>query len=427
MPVPVPMSKRIKIAAALASGEGVGAIAARLGVSKTTVKRFAEVLTSGGSLEPKQSQTGPAPSLGAPERAIVERLCREDPQVPVETLAERLSAAMGRGVAVPTLRRFMGRWGIRRVRPASTCLPEASVDGSSQSPSKVYGYGEQHRRDDDPRRYPSSLTDAEWELIGDIFENASGAGRPEIYPRRSMVDAAIYVVRSGCSWRMLPKDFPPWNHVYVTFRRWSAEGRFVEMQHRLRDMWLEREGLPTQPTEALIDSQTVQTSENGGPKGYDSGKKRRGRKRHLVTNTIGLLLAVSIQTADIQDRDGADDVFAKAMSEHPTLATLYADAGYAGRCAKHLQHTHGVDVRVMRRADDRNGRWETRQAELPFEQARAFKPIPKLWVVERTHAWNVRPRRLTKDFDRLPEVTESWVWFAQARLLANRLTALSPA
>lgn len=416
------MTKRMKIVAALASGESVGAIATRHGVGKSTVKRFAEAVKKGSSLEPKRARVGPPPSLGDDARVIVERLCHEDPHATVETLAERLRAALGRPVAVPTLRRFLGRWGIRRVRPAvAQAMPS---EGASETGAKRYGYGKQHRRDDHPSQYPSSLTDAEWDLVGDIFENASGVGRPETYPRRSMVDAAISVVRSGCSWRMLPKDFPPWNLVYLTFRRWSAEGRFVEMQHRLRDMWLEREGLPIQPTEALIDSQTSQTSENGGPKGYDGGKKRRGRKRHLVTNTVGLLLAVCIQTANVQDRDGAAEVFGKAMEEHPTLSVLFADAGYAGRCARHLQHTHGVDVRVMRRSDDKNGRWATEQAELPIEHNQAFKVIPKLWVVERTHAWNIRPRRLTKDFDRLPEVTESWLWFAQARLLANRLTAL---
>lgn len=423
MPVPIPMSKRLKIIADLASGQAVGAVAARHGVGKSTVKRFAVAAQSGASLEPKRGRTGPRSLLGDHERSIVEQLCRADPHASVDVLALRLGEMLGRVVAVPTLRRFMGRWRIHRLRP----VPRTSgaPDVPAQAPAKRYGYRQHHRRDDSSV-YPSSLTDAEWGLVGDIFEN-EGIGRPEKYPRRAMVDAAIYVVRSGCSWRMLPKDFPPWNLVYLTFRRWSTEGRFVEMQHRLRDMWLEREGLPIQPTEALIDSQTVQTSENGGPKGYDGGKKRRGRKRHLVTNTVGLLLAVCIQTANIQDRDGAAEVFDKAMCAHPTISTLFVDAGYAGRCAKHLQYTHGVDVRVMRRSDDKNGRWATRQEELPIERSQAFQVIPKLWVVERTHAWNVRPRRLTKDFDRLPEVTESWVWFAQARLLANRLAALATA
>lgn len=424
MPPPISQNQRLKIVAAGAAGEEASAIAARFGVGKSTVKRLLRLAQRGESLAPRRSRTGPPPSLGETERSIVERLCAEDPHATCETLADRLGRELGRVVAQSTLRRFLGRWGIRKRRPVQSSSEDAGA--SNASAPKRYGYGPRHRDEGDADRYPSSLTDAEWALVRDIFENGGGPGRPERYSRRSMVDAAIYVVRSGCSWRMLPKEFPPWNLVYITFRRWSSEGRFVEMHHRLRDMWLEREGHSTNPTEALIDSQTVSTSENGGAKGYDAGKKRRGRKRHIVTNALGLLLAICIQTANVQDRDGAAEVFEKAKSAHPSITTLFADAGYAGRCAKHLQHTHGVDVRIMRRADDRNGRWAT-QGELPLEQHRGFQVIPKLWAIERTNAWNVRPRRLTKDFDRLPEVTESWVWFAQARLLARRLVAPSKA
>lgn len=422
MPPPISQNKRLKIVAAGAAGGDASAIAARFGVGKSTVKRLLRLAQRGESLEPRRSRTGPPPSLGENERRIVERLCAEDPHVTCETLAERPGRELGRVIAQSTLRRFLGRWGIRKRRPVQSSSKDAGA--SNALAPKRHGYGPRHRDEGDADRYPSSLTDAEWALVRDIFENDGGPGRPERNCRRSMVDAAIHVVRSGCSWRMLPKEFPPWNLVYITFRRWSSEGRFVEMHHRLRDMWLEREGHSTTPTEALIDSQTVSTSENGGAKGYDAGKKRRGRKRHIVTNALGLLLAICIQTANVQDRDGAAEVFEKARSAHPSITTIFADAGYAGRCAKHLQHTHGVDVRIMRRADDRNGRWAT-QGELPLEQHRGFQVIPKLWAIERTNAWNVRPRRLTKDFDRLPEVTESWVWFAQARLLARRLVARS--
>lgn len=176
-----------------------------------------------------------------------------DPHVTTRALASEVSKRMGRTVRQSTIADALKRLGVRKVKPRIA---------PKQTPAKRFGYGPAHRRNDDDG-YASSVTDVEWALIAELFER-KGAGRPEVYPRRQMFDAISYIVRSGCAWRMLPKDFPPWPAVYATFRRWSAEGFFEQMHDRLRALWRAREARADSPTGAIIDSQSVKTAEKGG-------------------------------------------------------------------------------------------------------------------------------------------------------------------
>lgn len=148
---------------------------------------------------------------------------------------------------------------------------------------------------------------------------------PPKYPRRLLIDACCYVVRTGCAWRMLPKEFPAWQNVYRTFRRWVEQGKFEQMHDRLRSQWREREGREAAPTAAVLDAQSTRISPQGGERGYDAGKKVKGRKRHLVVDTLGLLLAVSVTAASVQDRDGAHPVVASTMAKYPSVETLFVD------------------------------------------------------------------------------------------------------
>jgi len=289
-----------------------------------------------------------------------------------------------------------------------------------------YGYTQAHRRQEPEQRYPSCLTDAEWALVADLFANEGGQGKPPKYARRLLVDACCYVVRTGCSWRMLPREFPPWQNVYRTFRRWSAQGKFEQMHDRLRAQWREREQRTGEPSAAVLDAQSTRSSPQGGDHGYDAGKKVKGRKRHLVVDTLGLLLAVSVTAASVQDRDGAHPVMASAVTKYPSLETLFVDAGYAGRCAQTLSQSHDMKVQVVRHPGNRNvGRWTpAEQGDLFTVEADAdgFVVLAKRWVVERTHAWVERARRLVMHHDRLIQVAESWVWLAEARRLLRNLT-----
>jgi transposase len=225
---------------------------------------------------------------------------------------------------------------------------------------------------------------------------------------------------------MLPKEFPPWQNVYRSFRRWSEQGKFERMHDRLRAMWREREGRAEEPTAAVLDAQSTRSSPQGGESGYHAGKKIKGRKRHIIVDSLGLLPAVSVTAASVQDRDGAHPVVVAAMDKHPSIETLFVDGGYAGQCAQTVSQLHDIQVQVVRHPANKNvGRWTHPEQPDLFTvetDANGFVVLPKRWVVERTHAWNERSRRLVTHHDRVCSVSEAWVWLTEARLLARRLT-----
>jgi transposase len=325
-------------------------------------------------------------------------------------LAAKATLALGVHVDRYLMAKTLSRAGVVRKRPErAAAAPTAEKD--------PHRFTDDHRPSPPTGRgYPSSFTDAEWALVRDLFE-VDGPGRPPTHSRRTMLDAIAYVVRSGCAWRMLPRHFPKWQTVYAAFRDWAAKNKFVEMHARLAEMWREHEGRAAHPTAAVIDSQSVRTSPQGGPVGFDAGKKVKGRKRHIATDTLGLLLAVTITAASTQDRDAAPQVLDAALDRYPTLAMVYVDQGYAGRAVLEMQK-RDVEVEVIRR---RNKEWTTPQLSLLPTPARGFTIQHKRWVVERTHAWNESPRRMAKDHDRLTDVSEAWIWFTEGRLLARRV------
>lgn len=373
----------------------------------------------------ERKRAGRPPSLGPAELAVLSRIVTEHATDSLRELTARLVRELGVEVSAGTVHRRLKDLGIvRQVAPTSAGVPADAAASPEEVAPKRYGYTEAHRHQAPEGLYPSCLTDAEWALVADVFEDKV-RGMPRLYSRRLMLDAMVYVVRSGCAWRMLPKEFPPWNSVYLTFRRWSAQGRFERMYDRLRAQWREREGRAPEPTAAVIDSQSVKTSPQGGPKGFDGAKKVKGRKRHLLTDTLGLLLAVLVQTGDIQDRDGAAPLVERGIEKYPTISKLLTDGGYAGQCVVALRERHpGLDVEVVRHPANRSvGIRSSAQLAFPtFAAGRAFVPLPKRWVVERTHAWNDRPRRMAKDHDRTIRSATAWIWLTEARMLARRLT-----
>ncbi len=360
-------------------------------------------------------RVGRPPKISGETLDTLLELVEQRPSASIQELADTLAQRTGVRATRETVHKTLRRAGVRRRRPE----PAGRTANPCQPPAN-YGYSQAHRHQDDKQRYPSSLTDAEWALVAPLFERR-GPGTPSHYPRRQMLEAMCYVVRSGCAWRMLPKEFPPWQNVYATFRRWTRAGLFEHMHDRLRAMWREREQRAVNPTGAIIDSQSVRTSERGGPHGFDAGKKVKGRKRHLVTDTLGLVLAVCVLSADVQDRDGAAPVFERVAQKYPSVHKLWADSAYAGRCSRDLRECFGIDVEVVRRT--RHGHLHSAhgpQLSLPGFH-RGFELLPRRWVVERTNSWSDRPRRMAKDFDQLPAVAESWIWLTHARVLARRL------
>jgi putative transposase len=253
--------------------------------------------------------------------------------------------------------------------------------------------------------YPSDLTDAEWQWIKDLIPGETGGGRHRDTDMRQVVNGILYLLRSGCSWRMLPKDFPPYTTVYEYYRRWRKDGTVIRIHDALRRQVRMEAGRDPEPRAGVIDSQSAKTTEVGGAHGYDAGKKINGRKRHLLVDTMGLVLMVVVHAANIQDRDGARLLLAKAKGLFPRLQRIWADGGYAGKLIGWLQETCGWVLEIVKRTDALKG----------------FKLLPRRWVVERTFGWLGRHRRLSKDYERLPESSEALVYWAMTRLMVRRL------
>ena len=363
---------------------------------------------------------GRKPALNAEHTAVLRTIVQELPRSSLDEVTRELLRRTGVKVNPVTVRKALREAGIERLKPLRRAGERAAVQGAAP---QRYGYTDAHRRSDGTSGMNTDLTDAEWALVADLFEREGGRGAPPRFERRHMVNACCYALRTGCAWRLLPKTFPPWQATYMAFKRWAAAGVFEAMHDRLRQQWRDRIGRAPEPTAAIIDAQSTRSTAQGGNTGFDAGKKVKGRKRHLVVDTLGLLLAVTVTAASVQDRDAAAEVVALACTKVPGLKKLYTDAAYGGKCAVAIEQTHGISVEVVRHPCNRStGTWHDAQQPLwPETVAKGFVVQAKRWVVERTHAWNERARRLMAHHDRSDWAPLAWVWLAEARILATRL------
>jgi transposase len=260
------------------------------------------------------------------------------------------------------------------------------------------------RHNRDHLRYSSDLSDEEWQLLAPFLPPAAKTGRRRHWPMREVLNAIFYVLRGGCPWRLLPKHFPPHQTTYRWFVRFRDDGLWESMNHHL--VMLDRAGREASPSAAVMDSQSVKTTEAGGPRGYDAGKKINGRKRHALVDTDGRALVLHAHPASVQDRDGAVPLLQASRASFPFVEHVFADTAYA---AERVANATRIVVEIVRKLPEQVG----------------FAVLPRRWVVERFFAWINRNRRLAKDFEGTIKSATAFLYAASVMLLIRRLARQS--
>lgn len=248
--------------------------------------------------------------------------------------------------------------------------------------------------------YPSNLSDSQWQVISKYFDTQ----RNRRYELREIINGILYLVKTGCQWRMLPKDFAPWQLVYYYFNRWKNQEIFEVIQESLVQQTRLKQGKTEQPTVGIIDAQSVKsTLVSSESRGFDAGKRIKGIKRHIIVDTLGMVLAVVIQSASVQDRDGAMDVIAKLFETWNNVIKIFADNGYRGALIDKVKNKFKIAFEVIKRSE-----------------LHIFKVLPRRWIVERTFAWIDTNRRAAKNYERFNNTSIAIVHLSAIRIMLNR-------
>ena len=255
--------------------------------------------------------------------------------------------------------------------------------------------------------YPTDLTDRQWHCISPLVPSAKPGGRPRSLDTREVINAILYILVTGCQWRLLPHDYPKWQSVYAYFKKWRDDGTWQRIHDTLRAEVRRRAGRHKHPTAGCLDSQSVKTTQVAGVRGFDGGKQVKGRKRHVLVDTLGLLLAVVVTAASVSDPAGARLLFARLGGSCKKLRKVWVDGTYRGKLVDWaVEHLWFILAPVLR-SDDMKG----------------FVVLPRRWVVERTLAWLTQCRRLGKDYEGLPASSEAMIYIAMTSLMLRRLAA----
>lgn len=263
-----------------------------------------------------------------------------------------------------------------------------------------------------PRKvYPTDLNDTEYALIAPYLPEKSLRGAPRQVPWREILDGIFYVVKNGCGWRGLPHDLPKWKTVYHYFRQLRLSGLWETINQKIREAVRQKAGRAAQASALIVDSQTAKSAEGGEQRGFDGGKKVSGRKRHLIVDTLGLLVLAKVTAANVQDVHAGQQIFEALLARpHLTkhLLTIFADGGYRGDLVDWVKKNLHADLSIVLKEKNQKG----------------FQVLPKRWVIERTNAWISRNRRLARDYERLVASSEAFVYIAMIRLGLRRLSLI---
>ena len=254
--------------------------------------------------------------------------------------------------------------------------------------------------------YDTNLTDAQWAYLQPMLPKLAKRGRPP-KDRRRIIEAILYLAKCGCPWRYLPADFPCWQTVYHVFRQWVHNHQWAALNDALRVLVRRSQGKRSRPTAAILDSQSVKSAGHGGTVGYDAGKRIKGRKRHLLVDTLGLVLGVAVTPANTTERAGAQLLLGRVLSWFTWLRILWVDGGYTGAAFAEWVKTlrPKLAVEVIKRSD----------------AAKGFKVLARRWVVERTFGWLMHQRRLVRDYETTEASAEAWIYIAMIRIQLRRL------